>query len=200
MIEDSQSLGGFSPSLLQGDVGANEKNPNGEAARDGEALGGNAIGGTSHLHQPPPELPPMEPLATLEQKGTDEPPAEKSKQNEVIEVEPSEPVPEQGFETPAHPEQKKVEGPVPPTQKPKCVTPAGPETELEESAEEDEVQPPPPKLSRAAADARLRRVFTPRADGSYGVPEDAVSMYRDLATRGNLMGMFEKCAYNPVPR
>ena len=64
--------------------------------------------------------------------------------------------------------------------------------------EEDQVQPPP-QLSKGAADARLRRVMKPRADGSFIVPEVARDMYKDTSRRGSLMSLFEKCAFEPVP-
>lgn len=177
MIEDSQSLGGFSPTLLHGDLGANEKNDNGEAAGSGGELGGNANGGTSHLTQPP-----LEPPAALEEKEVEPPKPEETVPSTI---------PEQKVE-------RDIPSPVPPTQKP-TVTPVPRDTEPEESDDDGMVEPPA-KLSKAAADARLRRVFTPRADGTYAVPDDSVSMYKDLSTRANLMSMFEKCAYNPVTR
>ena len=61
-----------------------------------------------------------------------------------------------------------------------------------------ESPPEPPQISKAAAGARLRRLFTPRSDGSYQVPQEAVQMYKDLDQRRNLEKMFERCAFSPV--
>ena len=63
---------------------------------------------------------------------------------------------------------------------------------------EPESPPEPPQISKAAAGARLRRLFSPRSDGSFQVPQEAVQMYKDLDQRGNLEKMFERCAYSPV--
>lgn len=57
---------------------------------------------------------------------------------------------------------------------------------------------PPPALSKGAANARLRRVFNRRSDGSYQVPEEALAMWKDKDKRASLEKMFERCAYNAV--
>lgn len=59
---------------------------------------------------------------------------------------------------------------------------------------------PPQPLSKAAANARLRRVFTPRSDGSYQVPPEALEQWKDKDRRCSLERMFERCAYNPATR
>lgn len=53
-------------------------------------------------------------------------------------------------------------------------------------------------LSKSAIDKRLRRVFTPRADGTYSVSDDFVKKYMARGEeRDKLLVMFEKCNYNP---
>ena len=45
----------------------------------------------------------------------------------------------------------------------------------------------------------MRRIFTPRADGSYLVAEDFVKQWADKSPGGGrdrLMGLFEKTAYH----
>ena len=58
---------------------------------------------------------------------------------------------------------------------------------------------PPPELSAEAVKQRMRRIFTPRADGSYLVAEDFVKQWADKSPGGGrdrLMGLFEKTAYH----
>lgn len=53
-------------------------------------------------------------------------------------------------------------------------------------------------LSKDAIDKRLRRVFTPRADGTYQVSDEFVKQYMAKgASREALLVMFEKCDYEP---
>ena len=53
-------------------------------------------------------------------------------------------------------------------------------------------------LSKDAIDKRLRRVFTPRADGTYQVSDEFVKQYTAKgASREALLVMFEKCDYKP---
>lgn len=53
-------------------------------------------------------------------------------------------------------------------------------------------------LSKDAIDKRLRRVFTPRADGTFQVSEEFVKQYMAKgASREALLVMFEKCDYKP---
>ena len=55
-------------------------------------------------------------------------------------------------------------------------------------------------LSTAAIDKRLRRIFTPRSDGTYAVSEDFVKKYLAKGDeRQKLLVMFEKCDYKPDP-
>lgn len=60
------------------------------------------------------------------------------------------------------------------------------------------VQQPGMALSRDAIDKRLRRVFQPRADGTFLVSEDFLNKYRAKGSdREKLLVLFEKCDYNP---
>ena len=63
----------------------------------------------------------------------------------------------------------------------------------------DQTIPPPPQLSVKAANQRLRRVMQPRSDGSFLVPECVREKWKDLATRSEVMAMFEKVAFEPAP-
>ena len=63
----------------------------------------------------------------------------------------------------------------------------------------DQTIPPPPQLSAKAANQRLRRVMQPRSDGSFLVPECVREKWKDLATRSEVMAMFEKAAFEPAP-
>ena len=58
-------------------------------------------------------------------------------------------------------------------------------------------QPPPPELSKKAVENRLRRLMTPRADGSLLVHQELQSQWKDLFTREKVMALFEKCGYSP---
>ena len=68
-----------------------------------------------------------------------------------------------------------------------------------EDAEHDpDVQEPPKApvaLSMAAADARLRRICTPTANGKYKVPMDLIKQYQE--NRGEVKRLFERCGYDP---
>ena len=97
----------------------------------------------------------------------------------------------------------KAASPVPPSTVPPCQA-AGPvavpslDDENEALSEEDEPNLPPPTPSDAAIEARLRRIFKPRADGTYLVSQDFVDQYRDLAEgRSKVLHLFEKSGYNP---
>lgn len=76
--------------------------------------------------------------------------------------------------------------------------PEPPQTEHEEEVPIEQAPPPPKQLTKGAADARLRRVMAPCADGSFLVPPEAREMYKDLGRRQSLGSMFEKCGYCPV--
>lgn len=54
---------------------------------------------------------------------------------------------------------------------------------------------PPPVLSQSAINNRLRRVFQPRADGSYLVDSSWIDQYKDKESRDKLFAMFEKVGY-----
>ena len=54
---------------------------------------------------------------------------------------------------------------------------------------------PPPVLTQSAINNRLRRVFQPRADGSYLVDSSWVEQYKDRESREKLFSMFEKVGY-----
>lgn len=56
---------------------------------------------------------------------------------------------------------------------------------------------PPKELSQSAVDKRLRRIMTPTSSGALKVPQELVDQWKDLATRGQVMSMFEKAGYDP---
>ena len=57
---------------------------------------------------------------------------------------------------------------------------------------------PAEALSQGAIDKRLRRIFTPRADGSFLVSPEFVKQYQQRGQeRDKLLVMFEKCNYDP---
>ncbi|OLP99163.1 hypothetical protein AK812_SmicGene18309 [Symbiodinium microadriaticum] len=71
----------------------------------------------------------------------------------------------------------------------------------EGNGSEDDVVPeqkPPPQLSKGAVDKRLRRVMTPRVDGSYQVPEAVVLKWKNSDTKKDVELLFEKAAYDPA--
>lgn len=82
--------------------------------------------------------------------------------------------------------------------------PAIPKSALapEAEAKDDHVDLPSVKpaeaLSQSAIDKRLRRIFTPRADGTFLVSADFVRQYQQKGQdRDKLLVMFEKCNYDP---
>jgi len=58
--------------------------------------------------------------------------------------------------------------------------------------------PPPKQLSASAIDKRLRRVLTPRANGTYLVPQEVIDAWNDKYDRDSVKSMFEKSGYCPV--
>ena len=58
-------------------------------------------------------------------------------------------------------------------------------------------QPPPTRMGESNMKARLRRIFLPRADGSFLVPDDLVAEYKNLDTRPRISALFEKVGYEP---
>ena len=87
---------------------------------------------------------------------------------------------------------------IPPSQ-PRFEFPDSPGHAAGDSGDESELlkaPEPPPQLSDNAVKARLRRVFLPRADGSYLVPEDLVKEYKNINTRDRIQALYEKCGYN----
>ena len=69
---------------------------------------------------------------------------------------------------------------------------------VEDTFEDEEPPIPPTMLSKAAADARLRRACAPNSKGEYKVPPEVVDAYADAKEgRINLMKLFEKCAHDP---
>ena len=87
---------------------------------------------------------------------------------------------------------------IPPSQ-PRLELPDSPGHAAGDSEDESELikaPEPPPQLSDNAVKARLRRVFLPRADGSYLVPEDLVKEYKNINTRDRIKSLYEKCGYN----
>ena len=58
---------------------------------------------------------------------------------------------------------------------------------------------PGEELSEGAIYKRIKRVFTPRADGTYLVPKEFVEKWKDLKMRTEVELLFEKCDYCPDP-
>ena len=58
---------------------------------------------------------------------------------------------------------------------------------------------PPAHLSPGAVDRRLRRVFAPKTNGTFKVPEAAVEEYKCPEKRSRICAMFEKCGYQADP-
>lgn len=56
--------------------------------------------------------------------------------------------------------------------------------------------PPPQRLSRLAADQRLRRTMQPRANGTFKVPKIIRNKWANLATRDEVFALFEKSGYD----
>ena len=68
-----------------------------------------------------------------------------------------------------------------------------------ELADEDnlfnaDAPPPPIFLSEQAADQRLRRIMTPKSDGSYKVPVQMVEQYKK--NKNEVKKMFERCGHD----
>ncbi|CAE7486429.1 unnamed protein product [Symbiodinium sp. CCMP2592] len=64
----------------------------------------------------------------------------------------------------------------------------------------DECPEPPeelPVLSEGAVYKRMWRVFRPREDGSYLVPQSVVAEYKNLTSRPNVVRAFERCGFCP---
>ena len=55
---------------------------------------------------------------------------------------------------------------------------------------------PPPSITERKIKERLRRIFTPHADGSYKVPLEMVEEYKCLERRGKIMALFEKVGFD----
>ena len=55
---------------------------------------------------------------------------------------------------------------------------------------------PEPQLSKSAIDKRLRRIVSPRSDGSYIIPEEFIKKYNG-GERAELLFLFEKCGHDP---
>lgn len=70
---------------------------------------------------------------------------------------------------------------------------AGPDQYLDSGATGLEVQPPT-FLSAAAADQRLRRLMTPKANGEYKVPMEVVNQYKE--SKDSVQKLFEKCGHD----
>ena len=67
---------------------------------------------------------------------------------------------------------------------------------LNQDLVEPPASPPPPKLSRSAADQRLRRCMKPRENGTYRVPQIVRKKWEDLATRDEVFALFEKSGFD----
>ena len=91
---------------------------------------------------------------------------------------------------------------IPPSQ-PRPLSPGQAEIpEIEDNEDLDDppevAQPPPPAVvPERKINERLRRIFKPRANGSYLVPMDMLQEYNSLHTRKRVMAMFEKVGYDP---
>ena len=81
----------------------------------------------------------------------------------------------------------------------KSENPANEKPEVDEEEQEVEVRPDPPVLlSKAAANARLRRICTQNSKGEYKVPQEVIDQYLDVKKgREDLMKVFERCGHEP---
>ena len=91
-----------------------------------------------------------------------------------------------------------------PAPSPKSPPPTVLDDKRNEELEDEDVddvpeEAPQPALPKAAADARLRRVVAPRANGTYLVPKEVVEIWKDKDKRDSLRSMFEKCNHCAVP-
>lgn len=59
--------------------------------------------------------------------------------------------------------------------------------------------PPPEKMTPHATNQRLRRLMAPRGNGTFLVPECVRSKWKDLATRSEVLALFEKSGYCRAP-
>ena len=58
-----------------------------------------------------------------------------------------------------------------------------------------QLPPPAEKMTDKKVKQRLTRIFTPRADGSFIVPDDLLKEYTNPMTRRNVEELFEKCGF-----
>ena len=79
----------------------------------------------------------------------------------------------------------------------KIENPANEKPEVDEEEEGVEVPTVPPVLlSKAAANARLRRICTINSKGEYKVPKEVIEQYLDVKKgREDLMKVFERCGH-----
>ncbi len=79
------------------------------------------------------------------------------------------------------------------------MTPPVHEPEIDEDVRQDmeNAEPPPTRMGESKMKARLRRIFLPRADGTFLVPEDLVAEYKNINTRPRISALFEKVGYEP---
>lgn len=136
-------------------------------------------------------VPPMNLIATFEQEA----------------LKPEEPRDSNGFPSmPSLPPPAKQEMTPPPAQH--ATTPETvpenrsehPGSEAEEASEEEVpyvVVAPPVLMNNKKFQERLRRVFQPRLDGTYKVPEELIRDYKSKAKRGSIEAMFEKVGCDP---
>ncbi len=88
--------------------------------------------------------------------------------------------------------------PVGPESAPKSPPATQPDPEEVKSPVATPAERPGAALSKDAIDKRLRRVFTPRSDGTYSVSPEFVKQFQARGSeRQKLLVMFEKCDYNP---
>lgn len=74
------------------------------------------------------------------------------------------------------------------------------DSDFEAAADEEPkavAEEPPEPLSKSAVDKRLRRLMTPRADGSLLVPDEIKLQWADPLQRDKVKLLFEKCAHQP---
>ena len=106
--------------------------------------------------------------------------------------EPSQPLETSQATDTSKPETSQAGPAKPPQQKPAPNSLASP------AAVASPTERPGVALSQGAVDKRFRRIFQPRADGTYLVSEEFVKQFKSKgADREQLLLLFEKCDYSP---
>ncbi|CAE7923883.1 unnamed protein product, partial [Symbiodinium necroappetens] len=65
--------------------------------------------------------------------------------------------------------------------------------------EPEDACPPPEQVSKKTLMKRLDRICTQKADGTYKVPMEIISSYKNLESREQVYRAFEKCGCEPDP-